>query len=79
MKLGIKAKDKFVWQPSSLTPPPIYVRISQIRKHGSCVVADCWQETANGDNKHWKRTFPLPLPATLRREDWTFEQIGVQV
>lgn len=67
----IKAKDKFLWEPDALCPPPIYVRITTVKKYGGLCTAECWQ-----GSKHWKRAFPLPLPPTMRRHDWNFEEIG---
>lgn len=69
MKLGIKAGDKYVWEPNFMDP--IFVRVSQVRRHGSMVAAECWQ-----GNKHWKRSFNIPLPASMRAEKWTFDQIA---
>lgn len=70
MKLGIKAGQKYVWEPDSLAPPPIYVRVVQVRRHGSTIAAECWQ-----GEKKWKRSFPIPLPASMRACDWKFEDI----
>lgn len=75
-QMRIKAKDKLIWEPVALTPPLIYVRILQVRRHGSCVAAECWQETSPGVIKHWKRPFSLPLPTSMRREDWVFSDSG---
>lgn len=67
-----KKGDKYVWENESLTPPPIYVRINQVRGEGRYVSADCWQ----GDKK-WTRPFTLPLYPSMTPRDWTFEEIGI--
>lgn len=69
-----KAGQKFVWAPPSLIPPKIYVRVNQVRRHGSTVAAECWQGP-----KHWKRSFPIPLPPSMTPNNWTFEEIGIDV
>lgn len=66
----IKAGDKYVWEPDALTPPAVFVKISQVRRHGQCVVAECQQS-----GKRWKRRFTLPLPPTMVRRHWTNEEI----
>lgn len=67
---GVKAKDKFIWEPQILCPPPIYVQITTVRNQGAYVSADCWQ-----GSKTWKRNFTLPLPASMRPYEWSMEEV----
>lgn len=67
--MKIKAGQKFV--SPGIEAPPIYIRISEVRRHGGRVIAECWQ----GDKHMQRRSFPIPLPATWREENWKFEEI----
>lgn len=70
MKINVKAGDRFMWNPSLLSPPPIYVRVRQVRRQNATLFCDCWQR-----DKHWQRHFPIPLPPTLTPSDWTCDEL----
>lgn len=71
MTSAIKAGDRYVWEPDALTPPAIFVKVKQVRQHGTRVLTECRQ-----GNRRWTHRFSMPLPPTMTRRNWNHDEIG---
>lgn len=65
--MSVKARDRYIWAPPLTNFGRVYVQIIQVRTSGHAV-ANCWWPGGRGS---WRKRFPLPLPLSLHRDDWT--------
>lgn len=63
--------DRFVWEIPQVNFGPIFIEVARVIRGGQCPRAYLHCTGPDGRPFRRARRQPLPLPASMRREDWT--------
>ena len=69
--------DRYVWQVDAINFGPIFLEV--VRPRGRAKRGHVYFRAIGPNGEHWRkyRAQPLPLPANMRRVEWTDEDVTI--